>query len=105
MSLEAMKMVEKAESDATKLIEDARAEAKAAADFATKRGREMLEAEEEKAHKAAADILENAKLVGQASCADIDRVSADAVAKLRAGAQDKLPEAAAYIAERITKSV
>ena len=58
MSLEAMRMVEKAESDARKMIADAKAEAKAAADNAAKSGRERMDAEAEKARKAAEDILE-----------------------------------------------
>ena len=105
MSLEAMRMVEKAESDARKMIADAKAEAKAAADNAAKSGRERMDAEAEKARKAAEDILENAKLVGKASCTDIDRASADAVARLRSAAEGKLPEAAKFIAEKITEGL
>lgn len=101
MSLEAMKMVEKAEFDAKKLIADAKAEAKTAADNAAKAGRDRLDAKVEKAKKSADDILENAKLVGRATCTDIDRASADAVSRLRAAAEEKLPEAAKFIAERV----
>ena len=81
MSLESMKMVEKAELDAKKLIA------------------------EEKARKSAADVLENAKLVGKASCTDIDRASEDAIARLRAAAEQKLPDAARFIAERIAEDL
>ena len=102
MSLEAMRMVEKAELDARNLVAEAKAEAKASAENAAKSGRERMDAEAEKARKSAEDILENARLVGRASCADIDRASADAVARLRSAAEAKLPEAAAFIAERIT---
>jgi len=105
MSLDAMKMVEKAEFDAKKLIADAKAEAKAAAEEAAAKGRKLLETESEKARKSAQDVLENAKLVGKASCTDIDRASADAVARLRAQAEGKLPEAAKFIAERITEGL
>ena len=105
MSLEAMRMVEKAESDARKMIADAKADAKAAADNAARSGRERIDAETEKARKSAEDILENAKLVGKASCTDIDRASADAVARLRSAAEGKLPEAAKFIAERITEDL
>ena len=101
MSLEAMKMVEKAEFDAKQLIADAKAEAKTAAEAAAKAGRERLEAKTEKAKKSADDILENAKLVGRATCTDIDRASADAVNGLRVTAEKKLPEAAKFIAERV----
>ena len=103
MSLEAMKMVEKAESDARKMIADAKAEAKAAAENAAKSGRDRIDAETEKAKKSAEDILENARLVGKATCTDIDRASDDAVARLRSTAEKKLPEAAKFIAERITE--
>ena len=101
MSLEAMKMVEKAEFDAKKLIADAKAEAKTAADNAAKAGREKLDAKVERAKKSAEDILENARLVGKATCTDIDRASDDAVNSLRAAAEAKLPEAARFIAERV----
>ena len=101
MSLEAMKMVEKAELDAKKLIADAKAEAKTAADNAAKAGREKLDAKVERAKKSAEDILENARLVGKATCTDIDRASDDAVNSLRAAAEAKLPEAARFIAERV----
>ena len=101
MSLEAMKMVEKAELDAKKLIADAKAEAKTAADNAAKAGREKLDAKVEKAKKSAEDILENARLVGKATCTDIDRASDDAVNSLRAAAEAKLPETARFIAERV----
>lgn len=105
MSLEAMKMVEKAEADARKMIAQAKAEAKAAAENAAKSGRERIDAESEKAKKAAEDILDNARLVGKASCTDIDRASADAVARLRGAAEEKLPQAAQFIAERIMEDL
>ena len=100
MSLESMKMVEKAELDAKKLIADEKARAKTSAEEAAAAGRQKLEEESEKARKSAAEVLENAKLVGKASCTDIDRASEDAVARLRSAAEAKLPDAARVIAER-----
>ena len=105
MSLESMKMVEKAELDAKKLIADEKARAKTAAEEAAAAGRQRLEEESEKARKSAADVLENAKLVGKASCTDIDRASEDAIARLRAAAEQKLPDAARFIAERIAEDL
>jgi len=105
MSLESMKMVEKAELDAKKLIADEKARAKTAAEQAAAAGRQRLEEESEKARKSAAEVIENAKLVGKASCTDIDRASEDAIARLRAAAERKLPDAARFIAERIAEDL
>lgn len=105
MSLESMKMVEKAELDAKKLIADEKAKAKSAAEKAASAGRARVEEESEKARRSAAEVLENAKLVGKASCTDIDRASDDAVARLRNAAEKKLPDAARFIAERIAEGV
>ena len=105
MSLESMKMVEKAELDAKKLIADEKARAKTSAEEAAAAGRQKLEEESEKARKSAAEVLENAKLVGKASCTEIDRASEDAVARLRSAAEAKLPDAARFIAERIAEDL
>ena len=105
MSLESMKMVEKAELDSKKLIADQKARAKTSAEEAAAAGRQKLEEESEKARKSAAEVLENAKLVGKASCTDIDRASEDAVARLRSAAEAKLPDAARFIAERIAEDL
>ena len=105
MSLESMKMVEKAELDAKKLIADEKARAKTSAEEVAAAGRQKLEEESEKARKSAAEVLENAKLVGKASCTDIDRASEDAVARLRSAAEAKLPDAARFIAERIAEDL
>ena len=105
MSLESMKMVEKAELDAKKLVADAKAAAKTAAENAAEAGRRHIDEESARAAKAAEEILENAKLVGKASCTDIERASEDAVARLRTAAEKKLPEAARFIAERITEGL
>ena len=105
MSLESMKMVEKAELDAKKLIAEEKARAKTAAEQAAAAGRQKLEEESEKARKSAAEVIENAKLVGKASCTDIDRASEDAIARLRNAAEKKLPDAARFIAERITEDL
>ncbi len=105
MSLESMKMVEKAELDAKKLIADEKARAKTAAEQAAAAGRQKLEEESEKARKSAAEVIENAKLVGKASCTDIDRASEDAIARLRSAAERKLPDAARFIAERIAEDL
>ena len=105
MSLESMKMVEKAELDAKKLIAEEKARAKTAAEQAAAAGRQKLEEESEKARKSAAEVIENAKLVGKASCTDIDRASEDAIARLHSAAERKLPDAARFIAERITEDL
>lgn len=105
MSLESMRMVEKAELDAKKLIAEEKTRAKEAAENAAAAGRLKVEQESEAAKKSAADVLENAKLVGKASCTDIDRASADAIARLRAAAEARLPEAARFIAERIAEGL
>ena len=105
MSLESMKMVEKAELDAKKLIAEEKARAKAAAEQAAAAGRQKLEEESEKARKSAVEVIENAKLVGKASCTDIDRASEDAIARLRSAAEHKLPDAARFIAERIAEDL
>ncbi len=105
MSLESMKMVEKAELDAKKLVADAKTAAKTAAEAAAEAGRRHIDEESARAAKAAEEILENAKLVGKASCTDIERASGDAVARLRTAAEKKLPEAARFIAERITEGL
>ena len=99
MSLESMKMVEKAELDAKKLIADEKARAKTSAEEAAAAGRQKLEEESEKARKSAAEVLE------KASCTDIDRASEDAVARLRSAAEAKLPDAARFIAERIAEDL
>ena len=105
MSLESMKMVEKAELDAKKLVTDAKAAAKTAAEAAAEAGRQHLDEETAKADKSAEEILENAKLVGKASCTDIERACEDSVARLRTAAEKNLPEAARFIAERITEGL
>ena len=105
MSLESMKMVEKAELDAKKLIAEEKARAKTAAEQAAAAGRQRLEEESEKARKSAAEVIEHAKLVGKASCTDIDRASEDAIARLRSAAERKLPDAARFIAERIEEDL
>ena len=105
MSLESMKMVEKAELDAKKLVADEKNRAKLSAEEAAAAGRQLVEEESEKARQSAQEVLENAKLVGKASCTDIDRASSDAVSHLRATAQRKLPEAALFIAERIAEGL
>ena len=105
MSLESMKMVEKAELDAKKLIADEKARAKTAAEEAAAAGRRRIGEESEKARRSAEEVLENARLVGKASCTDIDRASEDAIARLRAAAGRKLPDAARFIAERIAEDL
>ena len=105
MSLESMIMVEKAELDAKKRIAEEKARAKTAAEQAAAAGRQKLEEESEKARKSAAEVIENAKLVGKASCTDIDRASEDAIARLRSAAERKLPDAARFIAERIAEDL
>ena len=91
--------------DAKKLIAEEKARAKTAAEQAAAAGRQKLEEESEKARKSAAEVIENAKLVGKASCTDIDRASEDAIARLRSAAERKLPDAARFIAERIEEDL
>ncbi|MCR4805948.1 MAG: hypothetical protein K5981_09940 [Clostridia bacterium] len=105
MSLDTMRIIEQAEADARQKIADAKQAAKTAADEAAKAGRQQVDDAGKAAKRHAEEMLENAKLVGRASCADIERASADAIASLRAGAEKKLPEAARFIAERIVSGL